>query len=446
MTPPLFLLVGSTLCRFYDYWFHTCDNVALCADALVWSRFLACHVSCFFLNVVHILLKLIVALVQFLPFWSMFAFWPRFYWGILTNSNRRSLRDMFLDPRCQRSLLNGPPPVSCQTRRKFLARNLVWIQPMRHIVGCILHYKVGGAHATIGAAASPKVVEAINSATRWIYFDDPLWLLEPYSFFRRKADRPPDNAFTHFLAIAGIILLFASVIGYPLYLLQHQEGTHTALLPTANTHHVAITSSMDVCKEFSDTSHSFDSDGIPFVINNSATCIICNDRSQFVGPLQVQHISVKTTHGTASSAYAGTIAIRLTTNEGQTFEYHVPIAIYDPNLPFNILGIPFLGDYFGAKDTIPTRDDDRMYVRSSASKTTFVWDHSQHSQDFTHDARSLPVLTREARGWILSSILHKGAQEVQGYRSFCLLLCPFHHLRQTCNSSSFSNGNRPSHA
>ena len=57
------------------------------------------------------------------------------------------------------------------------------------------------------------------------------------------------------------------------------------------------------------------------------------------------------------------------------------------------MGIPFLGDHFGAKDTIPTRDDDGAYVRSSASKTTFVWDHGQHSRDFTHDARSLPVLT-----------------------------------------------------
>ena len=57
------------------------------------------------------------------------------------------------------------------------------------------------------------------------------------------------------------------------------------------------------------------------------------------------------------------------------------------------MGIPFLGDYFGGKDTVPNRDDDGTYVRSSASKTTFVWDHGQHSREFTHDARSLPVLT-----------------------------------------------------
>ena len=145
MIPPLFLLAGSKLHHLYDYWFHTCENAALRADLLVWLQFLACHVSCFSLHMVHILLKLIVVLVQSLPLWGAFVFWPRFYWGILTNPNRRSLRDMFLDPRCQHSLLNGPSPVSCQTRCRFLARNLVRIQPIRRIVGCILHYEVCGA-------------------------------------------------------------------------------------------------------------------------------------------------------------------------------------------------------------------------------------------------------------------------------------------------------------
>jgi hypothetical protein len=88
---------------------------------------------------------------------------------------------------------------------------------------------------------------------------------------------------------------------------------------------------------------------MPFVIDNSATCIICNERSQLVGPLRIQHTSVETTHGTASLAYAGTIAIHLTMNEGRTLEYHIPHAIYDPNSPFNILGILFLGVYLAPR-------------------------------------------------------------------------------------------------
>jgi len=201
MTTPFFLLVGRKICHFYDYWFHTCENVALRADLLIWLQFLACHVFCFTLHVVHILLKLIVALVQSLPLRSAFAFWPQFYWGILTNPNRRSLRDMLLDQRCQHSLLDSRSPVSRQTRRRFLVRNIIRIQPMRHTLGCILHYEVHGAYARLGAAASPKVEEEIDSATQWVYVDDPLRISEPCSFFRERAGRPPGNAFTRFLAI-----------------------------------------------------------------------------------------------------------------------------------------------------------------------------------------------------------------------------------------------------
>jgi hypothetical protein len=91
--------------------------------------------------------------------------------------------------------------------------------------------------------------------------------------------------------------------------------------------------------------------------------------------------------------YAGTIAICLMINNGQSFEYHVPNAIYDPNSLFNILEIPFFGDFFGLGDSPPTRDDEGTYVRSSAPKTRFVWDHGQHTRDLTHDACSLPVMT-----------------------------------------------------
>jgi hypothetical protein len=173
---------------------------------------------------------------------------------------------------------------------------------MHHTLGCISHYEVRGAYARFGAAASPKVEEALDSATRRVYFDDPLRISEPFSFFRERAGRPPDNAFTRFLAISGIILLYASVIGYCFYLLQHQDGSQLPSSSSVPHHHIALTSSMDVCQECLDTSQSIDSDGIPFVINNSATCIICNDRSKLVGPLRVQHTSVETTHGTERSS------------------------------------------------------------------------------------------------------------------------------------------------
>jgi hypothetical protein len=63
---------------------------------------------------------------------------------------------------------------------------------------------------------------------------------------------------------------------------------------------------------------------------------------------------VKTTHGMTSSIYVGMIAICLTTNNGKTMQYQIPDAIYDPNSPFNILGILFLGEFFGRNDEPPT--------------------------------------------------------------------------------------------
>ena len=59
-------------------------------------------------------------------------------------------------------------------------------------------------------------------------------------------------------------------------------------------------------------------------------------------------------------------------------------------------GYHFFGDFFGSGNSPPTWDDEWTYVRSSASKTKFVWDNGRHSQDFTHDACSLPVLTLDS--------------------------------------------------
>ena len=69
-----------------------------------------------------------------------------------------------------------------------------------------------------------------------------------------------------FLAITGIILLYASMIGYRFYLLQHQKGRKLDSFSVVPTPHIALTLSMHVCQECSESSQSFDSDGIPFVI------------------------------------------------------------------------------------------------------------------------------------------------------------------------------------
>ncbi len=121
-----------------------------------------------------------------------------------------------------------------------------------------------------------------------------------------------------------------------------------------------------------------------------------NDRSQLVGNLWTQESSVETSHGIACSNYVGTIRICLTMDEGLTIKYHIPSAIYAPDSPFNILGIPFFGSFLGQDNThYPTQDDNGTYIISSASRSHFIWDHGKHKRHFCHDKRSLPILFLE---------------------------------------------------
>jgi hypothetical protein len=249
-----------------------------------------------------------------------------------------------------------------------------------------------GAYANIAQTHTNKSTEVVFSATKRIYWDDLLQLSVPYQYFWELAGEPPDNAFLAILFSLSVMAIYVAVIGVRLWMLHAQ--CKNASSKQSSVKKVALTSKN--AKEGTNISCSFDTDGIPFVINYSATCIICNDRSQFVGNLRAQESSVETSHETARSNFVDTIRICLTTDEGMTMEYHIPSAIYAPDFQFDILGIPFLGSFLGQDDTpYPTQDDDGTYIFSSASHSHFIWDHGKHKHLFCHDKRLLPILFLE---------------------------------------------------
>ncbi|KAL7526547.1 hypothetical protein ACHAXR_003319, partial [Thalassiosira sp. AJA248-18] len=71
-------------------------------------------------------------------------------------------------------------------------------------------------------------------------------------------------------------------------------------------------------------------------------------------------------------------------------------AVYDPKSPFNILGIPCLGEFFGKDDLEGLPDDDGTWIKSSATQSQLTWDHGKHTRHFRHGARRLPELTLES--------------------------------------------------
>ena len=256
-------------------------------------------------------------------------------------------------------------------------------------------YQVRGAYAYLGTSSHADCTEAIQAASKIVHFDDPLHLSVPYNYLASRLREPPDNAFTRAIAMLTIAAIFALVMlkGYSrlccirttrcidtfhhLGCLDDDEAESSGYEPRA----IALTiSSTDtpLC--------SFDTDGTPFVIDNSATCCICNDRQFFVGQLQPSDYNVVTSNRQSTPQQKGTIRIQIADDTGKLLTYELPEAIYDPDSPFNILGVPFLADYFGDSGLQGTT------VLSGATESLLVWDHGKHERHFTHGQTRIPEL------------------------------------------------------
>ena len=81
--------------------------------------------------------------------------------------------------------------------------------------------------------------------------------------------------------------------------------------------------------------------------------------------------------------------IILTKYGNENRSYDVPGCVYDPKTPINFISIPFFGDYFLSKDKIPNLDNDGTWIKSSANKSLFTWDHDKYERHFIHEARRL---------------------------------------------------------
>ena len=96
----------------------------------------------------------------------------------------------------------------------------------------------------------------------------------------------------------------------------------------------------------SESQFSWDTDGIPFIIENSATAIIGNDRKLFTGPLVPKKVTLETAEGVSTETKpVRPIRLFLTENSNKNHVYIVTGCVYDPANPLNILGVPALGSY-----------------------------------------------------------------------------------------------------
>jgi hypothetical protein len=264
---------------------------------------------------------------------------------------------------------------------QYIARGKVKITPTRLRHGINSNYESHGAYANLSSSPN-KSATVVALSTKSLFYDGSLRLSAPYNYFAAVAGEPPNNAFHQILVFMGIVMIFSSVLFSAALRIQRHAVTSCKISSRLSLVSLA-TSEIQECTDFS---FSFDSDGLLFVIDNSAICIICNNRMQFVGDLQAERSSVETTHGSASTDYVGTISLTVTTNKRDRMQYHIPDAMYNPNSPFNILGIPFFGKFLGREDApYPTSNGDGTYIQSSASCSHFAWNHGKHEHHFMHN-------------------------------------------------------------
>ena len=137
---------------------------------------------------------------------------------------------------------------------------------------------------------------------------------------------------------------------------------------------------------------SWDTDGIPFVVDNSATAIISNERRLFHGHLTPTRVTLETADGVSTKTQlVGICRLILTGNSNIHHTYDVPGCVFDPATPINILGVPALGTFFGDNSNASSPyDEDGTTIKLGATRLNFIQDHGRYDRHFMHGSRLMP--------------------------------------------------------
>ena len=247
--------------------------------------------------------------------------------------------------------------------------------------------------------------EAVAAASAAVFYDDPLHLSIPYTFFLERLPEPPDGFLKSVLYSTLILFLFLYPILWGLISLwlrhigaynfskifvnqdRYRRKRHK-ILPKLYIKSFASNASSG------NSAFSWDTDRIPFVVDNSATAIMCNERKLFTGPLTLVSVTLATAEGiTTTTKLVGALHLGITDDSNEHHTYSIPGCVNDPESTLNFLGFPALGTYFdnGADIRCPLEEDGTT-IKSGSTKSHFVWDHRNHECHFIHCSSQFPEL------------------------------------------------------
>ena len=139
---------------------------------------------------------------------------------------------------------------------------------------------------------------------------------------------------------------------------------------------------------------SWYTDGIPFVVDNSAAAIISNERRIFHGRLTPTIVTIETADRVSTKTQlVGIFRLIITDNSNIHHTYDVPGCVFDPATPINILGVPELGTFFDDNANVSSPyNKDGTTIKLGATRSHFIWDHGRNERQFMHDSSLMPEL------------------------------------------------------
>ena len=340
---------------------------SICIKVPIWTLYIFIRLSMFSLYTTFHIIRLNTIFLQ--SSWLLIMFWPRFYWHLFgPSSNGRSIFN----------ILKYPTPSKGKCTKNIKPRmTALW---EKYYV--LDRYQLKGSHAHLNQKQGTDLDQALEASTSIEFKDDPLSIIPTYNYLLKRLPKPPDGPLLRILAFLSITSIFTvptikavlriSFLNFISFHPIHQKTlvslafqdikTFSITLifssrikifkpeklyqvysfPTQNlssNYHIKHQAFTTNHKSSSDV-YSFDTDGIPFIIDNSATGIICNDRSLFERKFKRVQIPVTTCSGTSSKPqYIGNFRCELVDDNGICHKYIIPDAVYDPDSSYNLIGV-----------------------------------------------------------------------------------------------------------
>ncbi len=303
---------------------------------------------------------------------------------------------------------NAPAVTSRRIRRRYHDRGKRYLARLPETLYIHSCYQTRGNSMHAEVDIDPTISTLLDEVNKVSYEDPLVFFGVPYTFILSRLKKPPRDhsidSFIDFWAFGAIYFVLTWIGIYRIMLIRWFPQRAAKLLQTKHPrpprrrsrhrqHHrrrIALATTPPF-KGYA--TYLFDTDGLTFVMDNSANTHVCRDKLLFVGDLRASNISLDTANGAnGPQLQLGTIKVSWQDDNGDSHEYELDDVIFNPKSPFNIISIGRLGQQFGKSDLPPTSDDNGTFIRSSANFSTFTWDHGRFTRTFSHSSDGLPEL------------------------------------------------------